>query len=50
MTDGYIIATNMPIVKPLYFLSIVTYLSEREQLSIFCCYVAKLSAHFGLLD
>ena len=35
MTDGYIIATNMPIVKSLYRLSVVTYLSEREQLSIF---------------
>ena len=35
MTDGYIIAISMPIVKPLYRLSFVTYLSKREQLSIF---------------
>jgi len=35
MTDGYIIAFNMPVVKSLYLLSFVTYLSEREQLSIF---------------
>ncbi len=34
MTDGYIIAINMPIVKTLHPLSIVTYLSEQEPLSI----------------
>jgi len=34
MTDGYIIAINMPIVKSLHLLSIVTYPSEQEQLSI----------------
>ena len=39
MTDGYIIAVNMPVVKSLYLLSIVTYLSEREQLSIFAVVV-----------
>ncbi len=35
MTDGYIIAFNMPVVKPFYLLSTATYLSEREQLDIF---------------
>jgi len=32
MTDGYIIAINMPIVKSFYCLLIVTYLSEWGQL------------------
>lgn len=31
MTDGYIIAINMPVVKPLHILSVIIYLSEQGQ-------------------
>ena len=41
MTDDHNIAINMLIVKSIYRLSIVAYLSEREQLPIFAVMLQK---------